>query len=217
MKDKSYKPASSPVDVRNALCDSRHKILETLKRKKSTVEDLSEFLSISPTAVRQHLTILEGDSLVKGEPIKGGMGRPKYIYSLTVEAEDFFPKKYHMLAEALIGEIAGEGEEKLKRIIRNISIKSSESYKKEAMEKPMAERMIILQRAFEKNMGYVDISRERKGYRLTKYNCPLHLISSKYPIVCEIDFNLIKTISGVEVVHEKCMAKKDEYCLFRIG
>lgn len=204
--------------MKNAsLCESRYKILTLLKRKKCAIDELSASLDISSTAVRQHLTILEGDSLIKGESIKGGMGRPKYMYSLTVEAEDFFPKKYHMLAEALIEEIAKEGEEKLKRIIRNISIKSSESYKKEAMGKPMAERMIILQRAFEKNTGYVDISREKNGYRLMKYNCPLPLISSKYPAVCEIDFNLIKTISGVEVVHEKCMAKKDAYCLFKIG
>lgn len=200
-----------------SLCDSRHKILETLKRRKSTVDELSESLGISPTAVRQHLTILEGDSLVVGEPLKHNMGRPKLLYSLTENAETFFPKRYHMLAEALLTEIALEGEDKLRKTVRNISQKMSAPYRKEIVGKSITERMVLLKKAAEENGGYVEIRKERDSYYFYNFNCPLNLISAQYPVICDIHFSLIKTIAGVEVVREKCIAQNDGCCVYRIG
>jgi len=218
MKDKSYKTASFDVGVKNAsMCDSRHKILETLKRKKSSVEELSESLGISPTAVRQHLTILEGDSLIVGEPLKHNMGRPKLLYSLTENAETFFPKRYHMLAEALLTEIASEGEEKLKKMVRNISQKMSAPYKKDIIGKNLAERMVLLKKVAEDNGGYVEIKKEKDSYYFYNYNCPLNLLSVQYPVICDIHFNLIRTIAGIEVAREKCIAKNDGCCVYKIG
>ncbi|MBU7025586.1 MAG: ArsR family transcriptional regulator, partial [Theionarchaea archaeon] len=69
----------SPVNM----CGSRHEILKILKRERCTVDELSSKIGISPTAIRQHLTILEGDSLVTRETLKEGIGRPKVIYTIT--------------------------------------------------------------------------------------------------------------------------------------
>jgi len=198
------------------MCDSRFAILKTLKRRRCTVEDLSATLAISTTAVRQHLTILEGDSLVKSEAVKQGMGRPKYVYSLTQNAEDYFPKRYHVLAEALIEEIVEEGEDKLRRVVKNISSRLSSPYKREVTGKPIGERMALLERIFCENGGYVEVKEEKDGFRFMEYNCPISMLSQKYPILCDIDLNLIKSISGAEVVREKCISANDDYCLFKI-
>ena len=107
----------SPVNM----CDSRYEILKILKKERCTVEDLSNKIRISPTAVRQHLTILEGESLVRGETLKEGIGRPKVIYTVTEKAEELFPKFYSWLAECLIKEIIDEhGEEKVEFLLQKI-------------------------------------------------------------------------------------------------
>jgi predicted ArsR family transcriptional regulator len=74
--------------------DPRSGIFDVLKRKDSSVDKSSFQLGISPTAIRQHLAILERDSLIKRIMIKEKMGRPKIFYSLTESAEKFFPKAY---------------------------------------------------------------------------------------------------------------------------
>jgi len=70
----------SPV----GMCDSRYEILRILKRERCTVDDLSSKIGISPTAVRQHLTILEGESLVQREMLKEGIGVSK-MYPLALD------------------------------------------------------------------------------------------------------------------------------------
>jgi predicted ArsR family transcriptional regulator len=149
--------------------------------------------------------------------MKHNMGRPKNLYSLTAKAEDYFPKKYHQLAEELIEELAREGDDRLRRAIRNISTRLAAPYKNEVVGKSTVERMIILQRALEENGGDIVVRKEKGTFSLFNYNCPLNALSSKHPELCDIHHNLIRSIVGIEVTREKCMARNDEYCQFTIG
>jgi predicted ArsR family transcriptional regulator len=52
---------------------------------------------VSRTTASAHLAILDGDGIVRQRGSvrrRGSSGKPAYVYELTWEAEDLFPKAY---------------------------------------------------------------------------------------------------------------------------
>lgn len=65
---------------------TKTEILALLKRNDgSTVDDLASALNLAPMTVRQHLTALERDLLVRAEEVRRHTGRPHHLYRLTVD------------------------------------------------------------------------------------------------------------------------------------
>src|SRR6202035_2560467 len=82
---------------------TRRAILLTIKKRgEARAEDLAAALSITPSAVRQHLTGLLGEGLVAVREQRGRAGRPRFFYSVTALAEPLFPKTYGGLANELL-------------------------------------------------------------------------------------------------------------------
>ncbi|HEB01872.1 MAG TPA: ArsR family transcriptional regulator, partial [Nitrospirae bacterium] len=74
---------------------TRKQIIMLLKKNiLQSVAQLSEHMSITPMAVRQHLMGLEKQGIITYKPKKSGIGRPVFLYSLTKKASDIFPKSY---------------------------------------------------------------------------------------------------------------------------
>ena len=65
---------------------TKTEILALLKRNDgSTVDDLASALNLAPMTVRQHLTALERDALVRAEEVRRPTGRPHHLYRLTTD------------------------------------------------------------------------------------------------------------------------------------
>ena len=63
---------------------TKSEILALLKRTDgATVDELASTLNLAPMTVRQHLTALERDALVRSAEVRRATGRPHYVYSLT--------------------------------------------------------------------------------------------------------------------------------------
>src|SRR5438105_10122124 len=89
---------------------TRMEVLELLRRKQAaSAEAVSGELGITANAVRQHLTNLERDGLVKSEPVRHKRGRPQLMFSLTEKADAAFPKRYGQLATMVLTELQEMG------------------------------------------------------------------------------------------------------------
>jgi len=67
-----------------ALHSTKTQILALLKRTDgAAVDELASSLGLAAMTVRQHLTALERDSLVRSQEVRRPMGRPHFRYSLT--------------------------------------------------------------------------------------------------------------------------------------
>ena len=67
--------------------ETRQQIIEILKtRSQATVDDLADALALTTMTVRHHLGILEEQSLVQTEIQRGRVGRPHYVYRLTISS-----------------------------------------------------------------------------------------------------------------------------------
>ena len=65
---------------------TKNDILGLLKRNDgATVDELASSLNLAPMTVRQHLTALGRDALVRATEVRRPTGRPHYLYELTID------------------------------------------------------------------------------------------------------------------------------------
>src|SRR5947209_9069350 len=81
---------------------TRGRIIMLLRRASRTVEELAQALDLTDNAVRAHLTTLERDGLVRQRGARRGGGKPAFVYELTPEAEQLFPKAYGSVLRELL-------------------------------------------------------------------------------------------------------------------
>src|SRR5215210_96093 len=84
-----------------------------LRRSGRTVDELAGELGLTDNGVRAHLATLERDGVVRqrGSVRRGsGGGKPAYLYELTPEAEDLFPKAYEPVLRRLLNVLAEQLE-----------------------------------------------------------------------------------------------------------
>ncbi len=82
---------------------AERRVLAYLKRAgRCEVKAIARSLRVTAVAVRHHLAVLEKAGLVRTTLERRGVGRPRYVYSLSASADAFFPKEYGTLASNLI-------------------------------------------------------------------------------------------------------------------
>src|SRR3989304_4318852 len=102
-----------------ALAPTRRAILEAIKRGGGgRARGLAEELQIAVSGVRQHLAALQSEGFVEHRTVRGQPGRPKFVFHLTENGEQLFPKHYDRFALQLIEFIEGEDPALLLRAIR---------------------------------------------------------------------------------------------------
>ena len=70
--------------------------METLKtRGPSTLDELARSIGLVAPTVRVHLSVLQWDNLVTAEEVRGRVGRPHFLYSLTDDALDLDLARQH--------------------------------------------------------------------------------------------------------------------------
>src|ERR1017187_8325030 len=90
--------------------DRQKQLLRHLLRNKAglSVDELSRNLSVTRTAVRQHLATLMRDRLVGPGATRPSGGRPQHLYLLTDVGKEVFPRHYSWFAQLLIDAMARE-------------------------------------------------------------------------------------------------------------
>lgn len=89
---------------------SREAILDILRRRDgASVDELSQELGLAGATVRRHLDVLMRDGYVSASQVRGGMGRPRYSFSITEAGAELFPHHYVRLTRRLIDEIVSLG------------------------------------------------------------------------------------------------------------
>ncbi len=198
---------------------TRQEILFLLKiHKAMSVDELSSHLGITPMGVRQHLTILEKDGLIRSEKMRGGMGRPSYIYSLTEKAENLFPKHYDDFAKELLqGLYDMHGEKFVEELLEHQVDKKVKELSPLISGNELEERVKAMVKFLEERGSMPSLERAEDGSLVIhKANCALHAVSREFPILCAAELELFSRLLKARVVREKCMAHGDDECLYRI-
>ena len=85
------------------------------------MESLAQELFLSAGAVRQNLSGLTAQGIVKYGIERGGPGRPRHIYQLTADGQRLFPDFYDELAVALVTAVEAEASEVAERVLNRVA------------------------------------------------------------------------------------------------
>ncbi|WP_060485428.1 metalloregulator ArsR/SmtB family transcription factor [Pseudomonas sp. NBRC 111123] len=177
-----------------------------------SIDELAQALAVTRTAVRQHLAALERDGLVKRGATRPTGRRPEQLHQLTEHGRELFPRQYPLLANLLIGEVAGlMGPEALLALMRQLGRKLAGDLESDVVDEGrIVEHMNAA--GYEAKVFF----RSSGEPQIVAHNCVFHHLAKAHPVVCELDLALIGTLGGAEVSHEECMLRGGQVCRFAL-
>src|SRR6185503_7542175 len=179
---------------------TRGRIVNLMRGRTKTVNELSAELELTDNAVRAHLLSLERDGLVRQSGIQRGTRKPHFAYQLTDEAEHLFPKAYDALLNQLIAVLKGRLtplalEEVLREVGRSLAGAQAASQKNGDMESRIGRALAAL----EAIGGAARVEKENEKLVICSESCPLATAVAAHPEVCRLAETLLSEIMGIEV------------------
>jgi len=183
-----------------------------LRRASRTVEELAQALDLTDNAVRAHLATLERDGLVRQRGARRGSGKPAFVYELTSETEQLFPKAYGPVLRELLNVLSeqlptGEVEALLRVVGRRIAAQWSS---------PPGDLRMRLEAAvdvLDELGGMAELELRDETYYIHGYSCPLAAAVPCHPEVCRLAETLLTDLVGV-AAHEQCERGETAHCCF---
>ena len=223
----------------------RKSILEILKEQRdgATVAELAERLAMAPVSVRHHLDILQGDNLICVQRLerKGNVGRPQQIYTLTAEANCYFPNNFAGLADKLVTQIKqilppDQVPSAFRSIARQIAAEFIGSARIDGrmvvdtsidmsgdmgVDTAATEEHLTQVTEFLSERGYLarwepDPEGVAGEYLLHKYNCPYAGVSAEHRELCAMDQTLVNELFVTPCQRSESMVDGAHCCTYRI-
>jgi predicted ArsR family transcriptional regulator len=200
---------------------TRGRVVMLLRRSEHTVEELARALGLTDNGVRAHLAVLERDGIVRQRGSvrrSSGGGKPAYVYELTEEAEDLFPKAYEPVLRRLLDVLSERlGSEESEALLRSVGRRLAEEHSVQADAADGTHARLEAATDVLNELGGLAELEERDGALLIRgYSCPLAGVSPDHPEVCRMAETLIAELAGVPV-HERCDRGERPRCCFEIA
>ena len=197
---------------------TRQEILDYLRRHgQGSVKELGKLLGLTSTGIRQHLTILERDSLIEGREERGHVGRPALVYSLTEQGDGCYPKKYDSLAIMLLEELkAMAGSQGLQSLLRRVAVRFAEPHMTRMEGKSLPDRVEEVARVIEEEGCLVSTAFEDGDYLLHRYTCPFPNVARTHSSLCALDVEFVRRLIKADARLVSCIVRGDRSCTYRI-
>jgi len=202
--------------IERLLASTRGQIIALLRRSGRTVNELADELGLTDNAVRSHLAALERDGLVKQERSRGqrSVGKPAFVYTLTLEADGLLPKAYAPVLGLLLG-VLGErlGPEATDELLREVGRRAAAGRTEQGQDIRM--RIEAAYGVLGELGGVADIEEGEESVLIRGYSCPLAAVVPGNPGVCRLAETLLSELIGVPV-QEHCQKGERPRCCFEI-
>ena len=195
---------------------TRGRVVELLRYRSRTVEDLAQELGLTDNAVRTHLATLERDGIVRQEGVRRnvGAGKPAWIYGIAPEAEATFSHAYVPVLLALLEEIASsqtpeQFDATMRAVGRRLAGPLSLAPEKQAR---VQAAVTLLQ-----DLGALaEVTEDNGRLEFQGHGCVIGAAVTHHPAICHAVETLLETILG-EPVQEYCDRGSRPNCRFVVG
>lgn len=196
--------------------DTRRDLMLLLLSHKAdglTLDELAERLAITRNAVRQHITAMERDGLVRHVAMRPTGRRPSRAYGLTQAGGEAFPRQYDRLALQMLESLrATIGDDAVETVLDDMVESLASQWLPELDpldEEARRQRVVDLMN----ELGYhAHLDPEAEG--VGAVNCVFHNVAAKTRAVCRFDEKLLSRLLGEKVLLQSCMAEGDAECVF---
>jgi predicted ArsR family transcriptional regulator len=195
---------------------TRGKILELLRVRDRTVNDLAAALGLTDNAVRAHLASLERDRLVAQSGMKPGIRKPHITYALGPEAEHLFPKAYGRLVSLLMSIFSRQVKPRNLRAGMRAAGRSVAHEHLHELHGKTREQRIDAALGILKELGGTASFREEDGKHFIYGNgCPIAAATANHSEACLLAESLLTEIIG-SPVKEHCIRGPTPFCRFQV-
>lgn len=195
---------------------TRGKILELLRTRECTVNDLAEALHLTDNAVRAHLASLERDRLVTQAGMRPGVRKPHTTYALGPEADHLFPKAYGKLVSLLMSIFSRQVKPRNLRAGMRAAGQSVAHEHLRALHGKTREQRIDAALSILKDLGGAASFCEEDGKHFIYGNgCPIAAATANHPEACLLAESLLTEIIG-SPVKEHCIRGPTPSCRFQV-
>ena len=197
------------------------RILEHMQRNGSaTIKELEQLLSITTTAVRQHLNTLQAEGYVEHRREHSGVGRPHHAFFITDKTQELFACHCDDLALTLLEEVFNmEGKEKAALLLDRVSSRLADKYSESIRSELVQERVEEFADALNSRGVLTDVAHteDEKTIVLKTYNCPFHDLAQEHEEVCAMDLDMMQKVVGAEVNLAGSMMEGHGCCSFVVS
>ena len=198
---------------------TKDRILETLHRKpKIAINELAEAVGINAISVRHHLTNLTAEGLIKADEERHGVGRPRLVYSLTLDGMERFPTKYLRLTSKLLAQIKESmPAPDVTKLFSQVAEDMSKEYSDQMQGLSMEERLDVVKEALTQECFTVEWEKKGKEYQIHEISCPYYQIGISHPEVCAIDQTLISKMLALPAKKVQCILDGSAHCTYVVN
>ena len=195
---------------------TRGKILELLRTRERTVNELADALHLTDNAVRAHLASLERDRLVVQSGTRPGIRKPHTTYALGPESEQVFPKAYGRLVSLLMSMFSRQLKpQTLRSGMRAAGRSVAQEHLRELKGKTRQQR-IDAALGILKDLGGMASFREENGRHFICGNgCPIAAATANHPEACLLAESLLTEVIGTSV-KAHCINGPKPSCRFEV-
>ena len=196
---------------------TRGQILQQLRSREQTVNDLAAMLELTDNAVRSHLLSLERDGLVQQTGIQPGFRKPHALYGLTSQSEQIFPKAYGTLLDLVLSVFErklapAELDAGMREVGQHVAKLHAGEVKGKSWEQRIEAALAILL-----ELGGSATFEESEGKHFIRGNgCPMAAATARHPAACLIAESLLTEVLGVPV-KQTCRNNGAPACRFEIS
>jgi len=200
--------------------NTRERVLRTLLlNQRRTINELAEAVDINPISVRHHVNKLEAEGLIQSEEERHGVGRPRFVYSLTNQGMEQFPQRYLQLTLRLLQQLKINLSEKVmgeifQELAEGIAGELTQDVDLEDLT--LQERLQLLQEVLTSEGFTVNLQEEEDNFYIVEASCPYHHVGEDYPEICVVDRELIAHFVSSTPQRIECILDGDKQCKYLI-
>ena len=209
----------------NGISTLRRDILLRLRLNgPSSPDQLAASLGASRTGVLQQLRALQESNLVTRQIVRHGVGRPRHLYDITVDAQGLFPQNYDGLAAGLLAAIGTiGGDDLLDQVFaarrRQLGVRVRDELAERLPDGATLFDRVRELAVIQATNGYLaDSTMGPDGaIRLEEHNCAIFEVAASSPAACRAELELFREVLDADVVRERHIASGDRCCSYRIS
>ncbi|MFQ5950835.1 MAG: helix-turn-helix transcriptional regulator, partial [Candidatus Geothermarchaeales archaeon] len=164
----------------------------------------------------QHIRVLESAGLVSLERRRATKGRPSSVYAATTRALQVFPKRYDLLAEAMVSEAENRTDpQEMDQITDSLALRMMRMFRPDAPTGDFDERLKDTVSLLSKLQMDPAVTEDAGGLKIRLHNCPYYDVAVRHPsLMCEISRRLIQNLLSTPVSKEQTIAEGHSCCIF---
>ncbi len=203
----------------NSLSPTRRALLDALKKRGPLdAEGLAGKVGVTVSAVRQQLTTLERDGLVRYETLAEGPGRPRNMYRLSDVADALYPRNYGELTNELLDFVRDTDPELVDSLFERRRERRIARARDRLANRPLDEKVAELARILDED-GYVAeaVDNGDGTYTIAEHNCAIFAVALRYGQACGSELGFIRAVlPGAEVERTSHMVMGAQRCAYLI-